>query len=292
MKILVLGHTGFIGSSIYHYCDGVKGYDLAGVSTDQIDLTSVGSSDLLAQEITQDCVVVFCAGIKKQLGDNLENFSRNIEISKNFSSAVAISPPLRIIFFSSAAVYGDDVRFTKKIDEKTPVCPKTYYGIAKYTAECLLEKICLESQTQLVILRPPLVYGKDDFSLGYGPTGFIYKTINSEDIVVWGDGNEFREFLYVGDVSRVVEQLINNEFSGTLNLASGTSYTYSEIIDTLHEISGKTVRLTRRDRTMEKIDHHYSNKQINSVLENFSFTKLRDGLEKVYNSIIEETKLD
>jgi len=291
MKILVVGHTGFIGKNIYQYFKGTMDCDITGISSNDIDLTRKDSADLLSANITLDCVVIFCAGIKKQLGDNLKIFNRNIAISKNFSSAIAISPPRKIIFFSSAAVYGEDVRFTKKIDEKTLVCPKTYYGIAKFTAECLLGKICVESQTQLVVLRPPLVYGKDDSSLSYGPTGFIYKTINREDIVVWGDGNEFREFLYVGDVSRVVGQLINNEFCGTLNLASGTSYTYSEIIDTLHEISRETVRLTRRDRTMEKIDHHYSNRQINCVLGNFSFTKLRDGLEKVYNSIIEEKKL-
>ena len=66
----------------------------------------------------------------------------------------------------------------------------------------------MKIQTSLLILRPALVYGKEDLSYSYGPTGFIYKAINFEELVLWGDGSELREFIYVEDVAKIVDQLI------------------------------------------------------------------------------------
>ena len=141
------------------------------------------------------------------------------------------------IFLSSASVYGEDVVYRESITENTPAQPKTYYGIAKYSAERILEKVCIDNHTELMILRPPLVYGKDDLSRGYGPTGFTYKAINSEEIILWGDGSEFREFVFITDVAKTIHRLLNNNFNGILNLVSGKSYTFKNIYDLLIKIS-------------------------------------------------------
>ena len=133
-------------------------------------------------------------------------------IINNFCRTVSRMSPQKIMYFSSASVYGEDVVYSEKISEKTPIQPSTYYGIAKYTAERLLEKTCTENKAELVILRPPLIYGKNDRSRGYGPTGFTYKAIESDEIILWGDGSGFREFVFVDDVSRVIHRLLNNNF--------------------------------------------------------------------------------
>ncbi|MBC8461457.1 MAG: NAD-dependent epimerase/dehydratase family protein, partial [Deltaproteobacteria bacterium] len=226
MKVVIIGHTGFIGKNIFQFLESTKEYDLIGMSTDEIDLTAENSHEALLKELSLDCIVIMCAGVKKQLGDDLNSFEKNTTIVNNFIRAVSKVHPKKIIFLSSASVYGEDVAYHGKISEETPIQPRTYYGIAKYTAERLLEKNCADTQTQLVILRPPLTYGKDDLSRGYGPTGFTYKATNNEEIILWGDGSEFREFVYVNDVSRVVSRLINSDYSGVVNLVSGRSYTY------------------------------------------------------------------
>jgi len=233
-----------------------------------------------------------CAGVKKQLGDNLISFEKNTTIVNNFIRAVSKVHPRKIIFFSSASVYGEDVDYHGKISEETPVQPRTYYGIAKYTAERLIEKSCADTQTQLVILRPPLVYGKDDLSRGYGPTCFIYKATNNEEIILWGDGREFREFVYADDVGRIINRLIKNDYSGILNLVSGKSYTYKEIIDSLNEVLGTSIKVVSRQRTKEKVDHNYSNKLFNHVVGDFKFTNLKDGLVEMYQSLLNLRKED
>jgi len=285
MNIILLGHTGFIGRNIYEYLNSAGVNSLIGISTNEIDLTKENSYKILQKVLSPDCLVIMCAGVKKQLGDNLKSFEKNITIVNNFIRAVSNVPPKKIIFFSSASVYGEDVAYHGKISEETPVQPRTYYGIAKYTAERLLEKSCADTQIQLVILRPPLVYGKDDFSRGYGPTGFTYKAINNEEIIIWGDGSEFREFVYVDDVGRTVSRLINNDYSGILNLVSGKSYTYKEILNSLNKITRSNIKIVLRQRTKKKVNHHYSNELIHNVLGDFKFTSPGDGLRKMHRSI-------
>jgi len=285
MKVVIIGNTGFIGHSIYNCLDKTKEYNLIGIPKNEIDLSGENSSIALSKYLTANCIVVMCAGVKKQLGDNLDTFERNSAIINNFCRAIPLVSPKKIIFFSSAAVYGEDVDYDEKINEKTPVQPKTYYGIAKYTAERLLEKICTENQTELVILRPPLIYGENDLSRGYGPTGFTYKAIASDEIILWGNGSEFREFVFVDDVSRVVQRLLNNNFSGILNIVSGRSYTFREIVDLLINISKSDINIRLRQRSKEKVNHHYSNELFNNVITDFEFTQLNDGLKKMYNSL-------
>lgn len=292
MNVILLGHRGFIGRNIYKYLISARVNNLIGISTAEINLTAENSHEALLKELSLDCIVIMCAGVKKQLGDNLSSFEKNIAIVNNFIRAVSKVPPKKIVFFSSASVYGEDVVCNGEISEETAVQARTYYGIAKYTAERLLEKSCADTQTQLVILRPPLVYGKDDLSRGYGPTGFTYKAINNEEIIIWGDGSEFREFVYVDDVGKTVSRLINNDCSGILNLASGKSYTYKEILDLLKKITGLNIRVISRQRTKEKVDHHYSNKLFNHVLEDFKFTNLKDGLTEMYQSLLNLRKKD
>jgi|TARA_Y100000031_G_scaffold141301_1_gene169724 nucleoside-diphosphate-sugar epimerase len=290
MRIVIIGHTGFIGNNIYQNLINNKENEILGISTNEIDLTKDKSAKTLSEILTPDCVVIMCAGIKKQLGDNLETFESNLNIVINFSKAISVIQPKKIIFFSSASVYGEDVAYPEMITEKTVVQPKTYYGIGKYAAEILLKKTCGENSIQLVIIRPPLVYGKDDLSRGYGPTGFTFKAIYDEEIILWGDGSEFREFVYVGDVGKIVSRLVNSNYNGILNIVSGTSHSYKEILDVLKKIMDLNIKVEYRTRTKEKVDHHYSNDLIHDALGNFEFTNLKDGLAQTHCAIINTLK--
>lgn len=286
MKLVIVGHTGFIGKNIYQNLINNSKYEIVGISTNQVNLLDNNSSHILSEIIPSNSVVIMCVGIKKQLGDNLEIFRDNLSIIKNFSEAMIKSKPAKILFISSTSVYGEDVVYDHSISEETPVQPRTYYGIAKYTAERILKKVCRDNQLHLMILRPPLVYGKDDVSMGYGPTGFTYKYVNGEKIILWGNGSEYREFIYIDDVGKIICRLINNNFSGTLNLVSGKSYTYEDVLNKLKKITNSHINIESRKRSKDKVDHHYSNKLIQTILGGFRFTILEEGLNKTYRAII------
>jgi len=285
MKVIVIGHTGFIGKNIYQNLNDNSNYEVVGVSTKEINLVNNDSSIILSKIISPNSLVIMCAGIKKQLGDNLDILRDNVSIINNFSNAIIKSSPAKILFISSTSVYGEDVAYSDNISEGTPVRPRTYYGIGKYTSERVLKKVCEDNKLHLVILRPPLIYGKDDVSMGYGPTGFTHKYLDRNKIILWGDGSEYREFIYVDDVVGIIDILISSEFSGIVNLVSGRSYTYIDIINKLKKITNLNIDIESRERSKEKVDHHYSNKLLNAITGNFQFTSLEDGLNKMFKDL-------
>ncbi len=100
-----------------------------------------------------------CA-IKRQFSDNLDAFVQNVKMVVNLCRLPQDHPVARL--FCSAAVYGEDIENTN-IREESAICPTSYYGIEKYTSECLLRK-AFEGRDQrwLFIMRPPLVYSPGD----------------------------------------------------------------------------------------------------------------------------------
>jgi len=284
-RILILGHSGFIGSYLDRtYQRKLPGVEIVGLSAPEFDLTREQDAEKLADYLDPQTVVVFLAGVKRQLGDDLNAFTMNIRMAVNFCRVLERHPVKRLVFFSSAAVYGEENQNTRIIEE-TPVHPTSFYGAAKYAAECLLEKVIRsQGQGSLLILRPPLIYGPGDASNGYGPSGFVKAALDGETITVWGDGSERREFIFVGDVAEIVFALSLGTYNGVLNPASGQSSTYTDIVNILSRTLGRQVQTTSRLRSKNKVDHGYSNATFMKLLPDFAFTPLEEGIRRTIDS--------
>jgi UDP-glucose 4-epimerase len=280
-RILILGHSGFIGSHLdAYYRQNFAGLEILGESWPDLDLTEERDAERLAGSFNLETALVVLAGVKRQLGDNLDTFGGNVKMAVNLCRVLQRHPVKRVVFFSSAAVYGEENHNTQ-INEKTPIAPTSFYGVAKYTAESLLTNVVRsQEKSSLLILRPPLIYGPGDASGGYGPSGFINASLKDEAITIWGDGNERREFMFVEDVARIVGALTTREWGGVLNLASGQSYTYMQIVENLTKTFGKEIRTTQRSRSKPKVDHGFLNARLLELLPEFSFTTLQSGIEK------------
>ncbi len=277
-RVLVLGHTGYIGPRLFAALRSASpGVPVIGQSVRELDLTHAGSAPRLASLMEPDDVLVICAAIKKQLGDTPETFSQNMAIAVTLAKALETRPVKRIVFFSSAAVYGEDVDHGV-IDERTPVEPTSYYGIAKFAAERLLVRAA--SASSLLILRPALVYGPGEPAYYYGPSGFLRKTLLGEPITLWGEGDEAREFVFVDDAVEIAKRLVFSGESGVVNVVSGTSYTYREAIAEVTAISGKAPDVTTKPRTKAKVDHRFDPAALRAALPNFAFSSLAMGLRR------------
>ena len=290
MNYIVIGSSGFVGSKVYASLKSDANNNVIGISSRQVDLSNKDSFKKLNSIVKADSIIIMCAGVKKQLGDNIDVFEKNLIIINNFIRVVLNVIPKKIIFFSSASVYGEDFLHINEIDENTSVENKSYYGIGKYMSELLLTKACQEVKTELVILRPPLIYGDGDLSFGYGPTGFLRKALDKEEIIMWGDGSELREFIYINDVVGIVKTLINSEFNGVINLVSGISYNYLDIIKILRNLIKVDFKVSSRPRSKEKVDHLFSNERIVKTTNDFCFTSLEVGIEMMFKSMYIKSK--
>ena len=285
MNYIVIGSSGFIGSKVYASLKFDTNNNVVGISSKQVDLSNTDDFKKLNSIVNIDSTIIMCAGVKKQLGDNIGIFEKNLIIINNFIRVILHVRPKKIIFFSSASVYGEDVLHINKIDENTLMDNRSYYGIGKHMSELLLSKACQEVKTELVILRPPLIYGDGDLSFGYGPTGFLRKALDRDEITMWGDGTELREFIYINDVVDIIKKLINSEFNGVLNLVSGVSYNYLDILQILRDTLNLDLKVSSRIRSKEKVDQLFSNERVKNVTHDFCFTSLEFGIKLMYESM-------
>jgi UDP-glucose 4-epimerase len=281
-RIILLGHTGYIGSRLAAAFErAAPTTPVVGRSAPSLDLTRSGASAALEELLDPECALVVCAAIKKQLGDTPEIFEQNLAIVLNVCRAVAARPPRRVVFFSSAAVYGEDVQHGV-IDEATPVQPTSLYGIGKFTAERLLARTAAQhSRLSLLMLRPALVYGPREPGYYYGPSGFLQKALAGTPITLWGDGTELREFLFVDDVVALTTRLLFGGATGVLNVVSGTSYTYVQALDTIAEAIGRRPDVSARPRSKDKVDHRFDPSRLLQACPGFTFTPMAQALHRI-----------
>ena len=259
-------------------------FEVYGHSFEQGDLTLPSVWESLATNFSADTTLIILAAIKRQLGDAVDVFEANMRITHNICRAIERCPIQRIIFVSSAAVYGEDVQHDV-ITEETPLCPRTYYGLAKFNAEWLLrEAVEAGGASSLCIIRPPTIYGPGDTSLSYGAPLFIDRILKNENIVLWGDGSELREFVFIDDAARAITAIAASDFEGVVNLASGLSYTFQDCLDFIRGAASGELSVESRPRSKEKVDHRFDNSCFRKILPHFDFTPLRDGVEELYKS--------
>ena len=285
-RVLILGHSGFIGNHLIDtWTQNPDGVEVKGISIPEVNLTQEESQESIVEAYDDHTAVVLCAAVKRQFGENVSAFQSNVRIVQNLIAAAGRKKISRLAFMSSAAVYGEETHDTA-ITEETSVNPSSYYGIAKFTGECLLRKALGEGKiTSLICFRPPLVYGPGDRGKTYGPSGFCAAAREKSPITLWGDGSELREFIYLEDLGRMIRHLTLGDFQGAVNLVSGMSYSFKNVLSCLQEVCPNLLPIQKRERSKKKVDNAFQPSLIRSLLmPEFKFTPLLEGIRKTFQA--------
>tara|TARA_Y100000590_G_scaffold57842_1_gene60911 strand:- start:4036 stop:4902 length:867 start_codon:yes stop_codon:yes gene_type:complete len=285
-NILILGHTGYIGSSIYTKLKkNLKGVKIVGISSKKINLTNLSQSKKIKKLINKNTTLIICAAIKSDLGNSFGTYIKNIRIAENILSNIQDIHLNKIILFSSNAVYGV-FKKNKLITEKTPLYPDTFYGLAKVVTEKLFElSLNQHNKNKLIILRPTSIYGPNEKITPNTPSGHLKKILNNEKISLWGNGEEKRDFLFIEDLENIVLKLINKKFTGILNLATGESVSYADSIKKISKLLNKKIIFYKKTRTTKLVDKVYSTRKIKKHFPKYNFQKLNKGLKKILKEI-------
>lgn len=237
-NVLVTGGAGFIGT---HLCQFLHDKSHHVISLDN-NHTGEKPWECVSADVRDslqldgiDAIVHLAAQISvpRSIENPDETLSVNVDGTSSIISAAESSGVKKIIFASSAAVYGDSDKIP--IPETAPLIPQSPYAVSKIVGEELLRR----SPLQTCALRFFNVYGPNQsVSGGYAAVipAFKNAVANSEQCTVYGDGTQVRDFIHVSDLVRIIGLTIEtDELPPELNIASGVGTTLLQLIDILSE---------------------------------------------------------
>ncbi len=187
----------------------------------------------------------------------------------------------KIVFASSAAVYGNPVYLP--VDEKHPVLPLSFYGLSKYTAECYIRMFAATFRLRYSILRFSNVYGPRQQTTGEGGViaQFISRFSKGEPPVIYGDGEQTRDFIYVDDLVAACRKAMYMGDSQTLNISTGRAVSINQVYECLKNIYGwSSPPLYNPWREGDILHSILNNSKARSQLLWYPRSSLKEGLEK------------
>ena len=173
----------------------------------------------------------------------VEHNTSNVTATLVLLKAAAAAGVRRFVFTSSMAVYSEGTAGSP-IDEKHATRPRSPYGIAKLAAE---EYLCLAAPwygVQPVILRLFNTYGaRQSYSPYVGvATIFVTRLLKGLPCTIFGDGEQCRDFVHVGDVARGCLLAADSDAAvgQRINIGSGHGTTVNELATLICALTGKT----------------------------------------------------
>ena len=256
MHVLVTGGAGFIGSH------SVEALLAEGARVTVLDNFSTGSRANLPQHERLCCIegdirdaatvrqalagathVLHLAAqvsVRASVEDPVASASHNITGFLNVAEAARAAGGVRIVYASSAAVYG--VPETLPLDEDSPCRPLSPYGLEKSINDQYAALYRSLYGQSLLGLRYFNVYGpRQDASSPYAGVISRFAACLAADrpMTVFGDGRQTRDFVYVGDVARANVLALRSAYEGIVNVGTGRSVSLLELVDALGRCAGK-----------------------------------------------------
>lgn len=290
MKIILTGANGLVGSQI--------AADIRLNGRKDLNLMNFQEVLSLFKHHKPD-VIIHTAARVGGLFANMSNMSdfyyENIMINSNVLHAARLAGVRRVISFLSTCIFPDSVRYPITEDDLhkgEPHKSNFGYSYAKRMLEVQSRAIREEFGLDYTCLIPTNVYGpNDNFNLetSHVLPSLIHKCYlakrNNTDFLVYGSGNPLREFIYSKDIGSIVNRLINEKSLPDKIILSTSEevtirYLAYEIADRLKFNGNILFDKSKSDGQLRK---NTSNNLLKSVIGDFNFTELSEGISETIN---------
>lgn len=270
-RVILIGGSGFIGIAIEQELLKMQ-VTVLNIGSRLINLIDANAELQLRATLKKTDSVVMLAALTPDRGRDSETFLKNIQMLDVVLRVVSDINPAHFVYFSSDAVYGSQEVL---VNEESSLNPADLYGAMHLTRELMLSKIF---HVPTMILRPTMVYGKGDTHNAYGPNRFLRTARDNNEIVLFGNGEELRDYIAVEDVATITGLILQKKLNGVLNLATGYSLSF-ELIAALIGVNRTYSASIRSIKRVNKIFHrHFNITNLIRMVPGYKFKKLEDYL--------------
>jgi nucleoside-diphosphate-sugar epimerase len=305
MRAVVTGAAGFVGS---HLCERLldEGDEVAGIDcfTDyysprrkEANLAPLAGRsgftlqriDLLAAPLTsllEDVDVVYHLagqpGVRASWGRDFDPYlKRNVLTTQRLLEAAREVSLWKLVYGSSSAVYGNVATYpTSERLRPEPISP---YGVTTLAAEQLCELYRVTAGVPTVSLRLFTVYGprqRPDMAI----FRLVHAALSGKPFLLYGDGEQSRDFTYIGDVVTAMRQAALSPWTGVANVGSGSRTTLNQVIATVYALA-RPVDVVRLQAQRGDVRHTAADTSV--AREGFGYAPsvgLEDGLAGVVDA--------
>ena len=227
------------------------------------------------------------AGVRASWGQNFPTYvERNINATQTLLEAAKYAKSLKkFIFASTSSIYGD----ADMLPTHEGVCPQPIspYGITKLAAEQLCSLYYKNFGIPFVGLRYFSVYGpRQRPDMGFHK--FFKAILESKPITIYGDGHQSRDFTFVSDIisANLAAATIPEAVGQVFNIGGGSSVSLSEVLKTMEEIVGTTIKKNYVETAMGDARHTSADvSKAKQILNYKPKIPLVDGLTQEWNWI-------
>ena len=281
-KIVITGGAGFIGSNLANKLNdlGQKVFVIDDLSKGKKEFLDNGINLVVAKvqskqaattlrKIKPDFVVHLAAqsSLAKSLKDPQSDFGKNlfpIVPLLDLSREIKVN---KFVFASSAAVFGiTDKLPISESDRKEPLSP---YGLSKLTCEHYLEFVNRHFNLPYTTLRFANVYGPNQNSTAEGGVVaiFISEVLSGISPVIYGDGKQTRDFIYVEDTTDAIITSLLSDISGDFNVGTARETSINQLLEIICEATGVKV-----------LGHHETGHEFGTAKNALSYEKIESHL--------------
>ena len=258
VRVLVTGGSGFIGSHIVssllkNGADVLVTEHRSHVvyEHDRLEKITADISDLQQCERAVEGVdmVVHAAGVVGSAGitpsDEMIGINYNLQLTGNILQTCWKAGVSKVLVFGSSTSYppAEHPVTENELWSGQPHPAYFGYGWMRRYIECLAEYVSQKSSTDIIVIRPSAVYGPNDNfdpASGHVIPSLITRALSKEDpFIVWGTGNEVRDFIYAKDFAKGCLQALRNltKFD-VINIAKGEGVSVRELAEHVLRITG------------------------------------------------------